>query len=45
MEHDSPARLHLPRIHGHIDLLTLGFWVVYLSMIIVAAKLILNTLP
>lgn len=45
MEHDSPARLHLPRIRGHIDFVTLGFWVIYIGMILYVAKLILNTLP
>lgn len=45
MNHDSPARLHIPRIRFHIDYPVLIFWGVYIGGILYVAKLILNAIP
>lgn len=35
-------RLHLPRIHGQVHWLKIGFWLTYVCGIIITAKVILS---
>lgn len=45
MTHESPSRLHLPRIHGQILFSALLFWSLYIAGIVFVARLILKTIP
>jgi hypothetical protein len=45
MIHESPARLHIPRIHGHISFWHLTRIIAYLAGIVVCSTVILKAIP